>query len=190
MTGVLERRALRTQLKQQDRTWGHRAPVLSCSGRLPSVSGTIKIFKRPVQITCCRAAWLLSRATTVCHAEKCVRAHTNARTLHADRTVPRGARRPADQRLTIRFTLTGVRHIKVFCSVAWGHVTEGPYISLYSCRLCLNKANKHIFDITGGHKKWMCKKFLALTSTEKKETWFYACLEALELKSGIIVANF
>ena len=76
MTGVLERGVLRTEIKQQDRTGGHWGPEQSCSGRLPSVSGTIKIFKRPVQIACCHTAWLLSHATTVCHAEKS--AHTHA----------------------------------------------------------------------------------------------------------------
>lgn len=127
MTGVLERRVLRTLLKQQDRTGGHRAPELSCSGRLPSVSGTIKIFKRPVQITCCRTAWLLGHATTVCHAEKCAytHIHINTQTLHADRTVPRGALRPTDQWLVIHFTLTGVRHIKAFFCVCGAMSLKG-----------------------------------------------------------------
>lgn len=131
--------ALRMQLKQQGRTGGHRVPELSCSGRLLSVSGTIKMFKRPVQITCCNTAWLLSHATTTCHAEKYAQTHTNTQALHADRMVPRGAKCPVGQWLTIPFTLTGVKHIKMLFCVAWGHVTEGPYINLYSCLLCLKR---------------------------------------------------
>lgn len=140
--GWLERGGLRMQLKQKDRTGGHRVPELSRSGRLLSVSGTIKMFKRPVQITCCNTAWLLSHATTACHAEKYAQTHTNIQPLHADRMVPRGAKCPVGQWLTIPFTLTGVKHIKMLFCVAWGHVTEGPYINLYSCRLCLKSTKR------------------------------------------------
>lgn len=78
-------------MKQQDRTGQEGTgaqwrPQQSCWGQISSVSGTIKIFKRLVQITCCHAAWLLRRATTVCHAET-----PYTQTLHADMTVPRGA---------------------------------------------------------------------------------------------------
>lgn len=74
-------------MKQQEGTGAQWRPQWRCSGQNSSVSGTIKIFKRLVQITCCHAAWLLRPATTVWHAE-----NPYTQTLHADMTVPRGAK--------------------------------------------------------------------------------------------------
>lgn len=173
MTGVLKRRALRTRLKQQDRTGGHRAPVLSCSGRLPSVSGTIKIFKRPVQITCCRTAWLLSHATTACHAEKCAHTHTHTQ-MHRHFTLTgrcqeaRGIQPTSGWRSVSRWLASGTLEYFALSRGAMslkGHTSARIPVA----RALIRQRDTHI-DPTGGHRRSMWKKLSKKLS--KKENNF------------------
>lgn len=130
MTSVLERRVLRMELKQQDKTGGHRAPELSCLRQLPSVSNTIKIFKRPVQITCCRTAWLLSHATTVCQADKYTHTHIQTHrhfTLTGQCQEAPSVQQTSDWRSISRWLASGtLKHFSLLCGAMSlkGHTSD------------------------------------------------------------------
>lgn len=109
-------------MKQQEGTGAQWRPQWRCSGQNSSVSGTIKIFKRLVQITCCHAAWLLRPATTVWHAE-----NPYTQTLHADMTVPRGAKHDDPLQAVFHQAYYSFFH----CLVMPCHCRA----RLYSCRL-------------------------------------------------------
>lgn len=121
---LLQRGVLRLAMKQQERTGAQWRPEQRRSGHISSVSGTIKIFKRLVQITCCHTAWLLRPATTVCHAE-----NPYTQTLHADMTVPRGAKHDDPLQAVFHQAYYSFFH----CLVMPCHC-RATHFTLHSCR--------------------------------------------------------